>query len=109
MGNSTSSSISPHGLGMALDIDATKNPQIIYNEQSAVFFLLKKATGYDFYNPNNIPPVPKLHETKEGHETFVKLFRGTNIGELTEKYSKIQAYRTSEDRFDFGALQHNTN
>jgi len=103
-GNSISTSISPHGYGLATDIFPKKNPQIVYSDRPMVFFFMKRVTGQDFYNPGGNPPIPSVQVTKQAQQKFLETFNNTTINNLYSAYQAIQTYHESDNKFMIGDL-----
>ncbi|MEQ8415317.1 MAG: hypothetical protein RIB71_12655 [Imperialibacter sp.] len=92
-GSSKSESISPHGMGLAVDIDWKRNPQVIASERPAVLFFIKRVTEMNFFKD---APMPSWQLTKAAHHLFLTNLSKATMSALLESLSKIQEHNEKE-------------
>ncbi|WP_151997324.1 MULTISPECIES: hypothetical protein [unclassified Imperialibacter] len=102
-GSTPSTDLSPHSLGLAVDIDSKRNPQIIFSERPLAFFVIRYFTGTNFD-----PGAPKVSgfDTKRAHSIFLNKFKEINSVDFTNvnSYSHIDLYNKDSRHYPIDDL-----
>jgi 5-hydroxyisourate hydrolase-like protein (transthyretin family) len=99
--NGSPANMSPHAYGCALDFKPMSNPQIFYNCDRPIFYLIKKSTGVNF---DKNAPDPTLAEHEQANNRFVELFTSATPDGLYNKYKSIDLYFNGEQHYSFENL-----
>lgn len=102
-GEGKSKKISPHGLGLAIDVDSKRNPQMYPYQLRAVFFLIKRVTSIDFSGKVDHP----IKAIKSAQNKFIDTFKGYSIENLSNSFEMIQNYHESENVYSINKLSSN--
>jgi hypothetical protein len=99
--NGSPKHMSPHAYGCALDFKPMSNPQIFYNCDRPIFYLIKKSTGVNF---DKNAPDQSLTEHEQANNKFIELFSSATPDGLYEKYKAIDHYFNGEQNYSFENL-----